>query len=75
MVSDNQIEVWQNSCENGGSVMKIQSRYRNDPWFTLEQERAIHEIARNFLLINRQKERRKRYAEKKKSERRVNNDR
>jgi len=40
--------------------MKIQSRYVDDPRFTLEQERAIHEIVRGFLLANRQAERRKR---------------
>lgn len=49
--------------------MKIQSRYMDDPRFTLEQEKAIHEIVRSFLLMNRQTERRKRYAEKKKAER------
>ena len=73
MVSDNQIQVWQDSCGNGGFVMKIQSRYCDDPWFTLEQERAIHEIARSFLLVNRQTERRKRYAENRKAKRRTNN--
>jgi hypothetical protein len=64
MVSDNQISVWQD-----GDIMKIQSRYLDDPRFTHEQEMAIHEIVRSFLMVNRQKERRKRYAEKKKAER------
>lgn len=71
MVSDNQIQVWQNGSDEKGYVMIIQSRYMDDPMFTLEQERAIHEIARSFLLVNRQTERRRRYAEKKKAERRT----
>ena len=70
MVSDNQIQVWQDGSDKEGYLMKIQSRYMDDPRFTLEQERAIHEIVRSFLMVNRQAERRKRYAEKKKSERR-----
>jgi len=37
----------------------------DDPPFTLEQERALHEIAKSFLMVNRQSARRKRYAEKK----------
>ena len=65
MVSDNQIQVWQDEEEHG-YLMKIQSRYLDDPRFTLEQERAIHEIVRSFLLVNRQTERRRRYAEKRK---------
>lgn len=69
MVSDNQIQVWQDGSDEEGYLMKIQSRYLDDPRFTLEQERAIHEIVRSFLLVNRQTERRKRYAEKKKAER------
>lgn len=67
MVSDNQIQVWQDGSDEG-YLMKIQSRYMDDPRFTLEQERAIHEIVRSFLMVNRQAERRKRYAEKKKAE-------
>ena len=69
MVSDNQIQVWQDGSDGEGYLMKIQSRYMDDPRFTLEQEKAIHEIVRSFLLTNRQTERRKRYAEKKKAER------
>ena len=71
MVSDNQIQVWQDGSKEEGYVMKIQSRYLDDPAFTLEQERVIHEIVRSFLLVNRQVERRKRYYEKKKAERRA----
>lgn len=70
MVSDNQIQVWQDGNDKEGYLMKIQSRYMDDPRFTLEQERAIHEIVRSFLMVNRQAERRKRYAEREKSERR-----
>lgn len=71
MVSDNQIQVWQDGSNENGYMMKIQSRYMDDPRFTPEQERAIHEIVRSFLLVNRQAERRRRYAEKKKAERRT----
>lgn len=71
MVADNQIQVWQDGSKESGFVLKVQSRYLDDPRFTLEQERAIHEIVRSFLLVNRQTERRKRYAEKKKAERRT----
>lgn len=70
MVSDNQITVWQDGNVNEGYVMKIQSRYLDDPMFNLEQERAIHAIMRSFLMVNRQTARRKRYAEKKKTGRR-----
>lgn len=70
MVSDNQISVWQDVDIKNGYIMKIQSRYLDDPRFTHEQEIAIHEIVRSFLIVNRQTERRKRYAEKKKAERR-----
>ena len=71
MVADNQIQVWQDGSKESGFVLIVQSRYLDDPRFTLEQERAIHEIVRSFLLVNRQTERRKRYAEKKKAERRT----
>jgi len=64
MVSDNQIQVWQDGSDEKGYVMKIQSRYIDDPRFTLEQERAIHEIVRSFLMVNRQTERRRRYVKK-----------
>ncbi len=70
MVSDNQIQVWQDGSDKEGYLMKIQSRYMDDPRFTLEQEKVIHEIVRSFLMVNRQTERRKRYAEKRKAERR-----
>lgn len=69
MVGDSQIQVWQDCTPANGYVMKICSRYLDDPRFTPEQEKAIFEIARSFLLVNRQTERRKRYAEKKKAER------
>lgn len=72
MVSDNQIMVWQDTTESGTTLM-VQSRYCDDPRFTLEQEQAIHEIVRSFLMVNRQTERRKRYAEKKRAERREEN--
>ena len=69
MVSDNQIQVWQDGDSENGYVMKIQSRYLDDPPFTPEQESIMHGIARSFLMVNRQVARRKRYADKKKAER------
>ena len=64
MVSDKQLQVWQN---NDGLI--IQSRYCDDPRFTLDQEKALHEIARSFLIVNRKREsdkRRKDRAKRKK---------
>ncbi len=61
MVGGQQIQVWQSDGK-----LFIESRYEGDPDFTLEQERALYEIAENFLLVNRMRERRKRYAENKK---------
>ena len=51
MVSDKQLQVWQN---NDGLI--IQSRYCDDPKFTLDQEKSLHEIARSFLIVNRKRE-------------------
>ena len=48
MVSDRELQVWQND-----GVLMVQSRWCDDPVFTLEQEKAIHEIARAFLIVNR----------------------
>lgn len=64
MVSGRQIQVWQS---NG--ALHIESRYSDDPYFTLEQEKAFYEIAENMLIANRLRERRKRYTEKRKKER------
>ena len=50
MVSDRELQVWQN---NG--VLMVRSRYNDDPAFTLEQEKALHEIARSFLIVNRRR--------------------
>ena len=63
MVSDTEVDVWQD-----GEVLYIESYYSNDPkpMFTIEQEKALHEIAKSFLMVNRQRERRKRAADKKK---------
>ena len=55
MVSDRELQVWRN-----GDVLMIQSRYVDDPPFTLEQEKAFHEIARSFLIVNRKRENEKR---------------
>ena len=64
MVSDREIQVWMN-----GDVLMIQSRYADDPPFTLEQEKALHEIARSFLIVNRKRESEKRRKEKAKKKR------
>lgn len=59
MVSDRELQVWQNA-----DVLMIQSRYQDDPPFTLEQEQALHEIARSFLIVNRKREYEKRRKER-----------
>ena len=61
MVSGSEISVFQN-----GNELIISPRYLEDPQFTLDQEQALYEIAKSFLMVNRQKERRRRYSEKKK---------
>ena len=66
MVSDRELQVWQNEDD-----LIIQSRYCDDPKFTLEQEKALHEIARSFLIVNRKREsdkRRKERAKRKKED-------
>ena len=59
MVSDRELQVWQNK-----DALIIQSRYCDDPRFTLDQEKALHEIARSFLIINRKMESDKRRKER-----------
>lgn len=59
MISDRELQVWQNS-----NALIIQSRYCNDPPFTLDQEKALHEIARSFLIVNRKRESDKRRKER-----------
>lgn len=64
MVSDRELQVWQNK-----DALIIQSRYCDDPRFTLDQEKVLHEIARSFLIVNRKMEsdkRRKERAKRKK---------
>ena len=66
MVSDRELQVWWNK-----DALIIQSRYCDDPKFTLEQEKALHEIARSFLIVNRKREsdkRRKERAKRKKED-------
>lgn len=63
MVSDRELEVWQD-----GECLYIESHFSDDPMFTIEQEKVLHEIAKSFLMVNRQSARRKRHAEKKKNE-------
>ena len=68
MVNDREITVWQD--DGVLNVLKIETRYADDPPFTLEQEKAFHEIARSFLIVNRKREsdkRRKENAKKKKT--------
>jgi len=64
MVSDRELQVWQNK-----DALIIQSRYCDDPRFTLDQEKALHEIARSFLIVNRKRESDKRRKERAKRKR------
>ena len=59
MVRDRELQVWQNK-----DALIIQSRYCNDPRFTLDQETALYEIARSFLIVNRKRESDKRRKER-----------
>ena len=59
MVSDRELQVWQNN-----DALIIQSRYCDDPRFTLDQEKALYEIARSFLIVNRKRESDKRRKER-----------
>ena len=59
MVSDRELQVWQDS-----HGLIIRSRYCDDPIFTLDQEKALHEIARSFLIVNRKRESGKRRKER-----------
>ena len=59
MVSDRELQVWQDR-----NALIIQSRYCDDPRFTLDQEKALHEIARSFLIVNRKRESDKRRKER-----------
>lgn len=69
MVSDRELQVWQNK-----DALIIQSRYCDDPKFTLEQEKALHEIARSFLIVNRKRASDKRRKEKAKRNRRASDE-
>ena len=51
MVSDRELQVWQDS-----HGLIIRSWYCDDPIFTLDQEKALHEVARSFLIVNRKRE-------------------
>jgi phage anti-repressor protein len=67
MVSDRELEVWQNN-----DSLIIQSRYCDDPRFTLDQEKALHEIARSFLIVNRKRESDKRRKDRVKRKKELN---
>ena len=67
MVSDRELQVWWNK-----DALIIQSRYCDDPKFTLEQEKALHEIARSFLIVNRKRESDKRRKERAKRKKELN---
>ena len=38
----------------------VHFKYEDEPWFTQDQQMAIHEICESFLLRNRARERSKR---------------
>lgn len=62
MVSGDKIQVAQD--ERG---IHILFKYAEEPQFTLEQEKALHEIAVSFLLRNRAKAKSKRSRKNKKN--------
>ena len=64
MVSDKELQVWQNE-----KALIIQSRYCDDSKFTLDQEKALYEIARSFLIVNRKRESDKRRKDRAKAKR------
>lgn len=61
MVSNNRIQVLPDS-----KGLTIYFCYKDEPPFTLEQQKAIHEICDSFLLTNRMRARNKRRYQKKK---------
>ena len=63
MVSDRELSVHQ-VRDSKNQYMIIQSQYLDDPAFTLDQEKALHEIARAMLIANRKREAEKRKREK-----------
>ena len=67
MISDKELQVWQNK-----DTLIIQSRYCDDPKFTLAQEKALHEIARSFLIVNRKRESDKRRKDRVKRKKELN---
>ena len=67
MVSDRELQVWRNK-----DALIIQSRYCDDPPFTLDQEKALHEIARSFLIVNRKRESDKRRKDRVKRKKELN---
>jgi hypothetical protein len=67
MVSDRELRVWQDK-----DALIIESRYCDDPRFTLDQEKALHEIARSFLIVNRKRESDKRRKDRVKRKKELN---
>ena len=67
MASDRELQVWQDK-----DALIVKSRYCDDPRFTLDQEKALHEIARSFLIVNRKRESDKRRKDRVKRKKELN---
>lgn len=73
MVSDNIVQVYGLTEQYDNGIVTnyyITPRYCGEPPFTTEQEKAIHEMCRAFIIANRRKEAGRRAAEKRKQKRR-----
>lgn len=72
MVSGKNIQVYQVQENKDGrgvsNTLFITPRYLDEPPFTLEQQKALYEIAESFLLTNRARDRNKRKARKRRKE-------
>lgn len=74
MVSDSIVQVYElrtpdKRGDGISSTLYISPRYLDEPPFTLDQEKAFHEMARAFIIANRKKEAAKRARERQKAKR------
>ena len=71
MVSGKNIQVYQVPENKDGrgvsNTLFIVPRHLDEPLFTLEQQRALYEIAESFLLTNRMRERKREKARKRRN--------
>lgn len=73
MISSDRVQVWQDAepDKDGRGLnrqLRISLRYLDEPEFTQDQLKAIHEIIDSFLLTNRQRARNRRNAERRRKE-------